>query len=106
MSEFIKAGDLVKVVDWGHQYPRNIKFFTSFEKNLNKNGTIITDNIFFHGYTYMEPDKIESRNVRAIARKIRQYIEFLEEKKEYETIIRKIGDGIAVTRRKDGYEDR
>ena len=85
---------------------QNIKFFTSFEKNLNKNGTIITDNIFFHGYTYMEPDKIESRNVRAIARKIRQYIEFLEEKKEYETIIRKIGDGIAVTRRKDGYEDR
>lgn len=85
---------------------QNIKFFTSFEKNLNKNGTVITDNIFFHGYTYMDPDKIESRNVRAIARKIREYIDFLEEKEEYETVIRKIGDGIAVTRRKDGYEDR
>lgn len=85
---------------------QNIKFFTSFEKNLNKNGTVITDNIFFHGYTYMDPDKIESRNVRAIARKIREYIDFLEKKEEYETVIRKIGDGIAVTRRKDGYEDR
>lgn len=85
---------------------QNIKFFTHFEKNLNKNGTVITDNIFFHGYTYMEPEKIESRNVRAIARKIRDYINFLESKKEYETIIRKIGDGISVTRRKDDYEDR
>ena len=54
----------------------------------------------------MDPDKIESRNVRAIARKIREYIDFLEKKEEYETVIRKIGDGIAVTRRKDGYEDR
>ncbi len=85
---------------------QNINFFNSFEKNLNKNGTIITDNIFFHGYTYMDPDKIESRNIRAIARKIRQYITFLEEKEEYKTVIRKIGDGISITRRKDGYEDR
>lgn len=85
---------------------QNIKFFNTFEKNLNKDGTIITDNIFFHGYTYMEPEKIESRNVRAIARKINDYIKFLEDKKGYETIIKKIGDGIAVTRRIDLYEDR
>ena len=85
---------------------QNIKFFNNFEKNLNKDGTIITDNIFFHGYTYMDEDKIESRNVRAIARKIKDYISFLEEKKEYETTIKKIGDGIAVTRRKDSYENR
>lgn len=85
---------------------QNINFFTHFEKNLSKDGTIITDNIFFHGYTYMEPEKIESRNVRAIARKIRNYIDFLESKKDYETIIIKIGDGISVTRRKDDYEDR
>lgn len=85
---------------------QNIKFFNHFERNLSKDGTIITDNIFFHGYTYMNPEKIESRNVRAIARKINDYIKFLEDKSEYETIIKKIGDGIAVTRRKDLYEDR
>lgn len=85
---------------------QNIKFFTHFEKNLGKNGTIITDNIFFHGYTYMNPEEIESRNVRAIARKIRDYVTFLENNKEYETEIRKIGDGISVTRRKDEYENR
>ena len=85
---------------------QNINFFTHFEKNLNKNGTIITDNIFFHGFTYMNLEDIESRNVRAIARKIRKYIEFLEQNENYETEIKKIGDGISVTRRKDGYEDR
>ena len=85
---------------------QNIKFFEKYEKNLNKEGTIITDNIFFHGYTYMDPEKIESRNVRAIARKIRLYIDYLEEKEEYETEIKEIGDGISVTRRKDEYENR
>ena len=79
---------------------QNIHFFTYFEKNLEKHGTIITDNIFFHGYTYMDPEKIESRNVRGIARKIRDYISVLEENDSYETVIKKIGDGIAVTRRK------
>ena len=79
---------------------QNIHFFTYFEKNLEKHGTIITDNIFFHGYTYMDPEKIESRNVRGIARKIRDYVSFLEENDSYETVIKKIGDGIAVTRRK------
>ena len=79
---------------------QNIHFFTYFEKNLEKHGTIITDNIFFHGYKYMDPEKIESRNVRGIARKIRDYVSFLEENDSYETVIKKIGDGIAVTRRK------
>ena len=45
-------------------------------------------------------EKIESRNVRGIARKIRDYVSFLEENDSYETVIKKIGDGIAVTRRK------
>ena len=35
MSEFIKAGDLVKVVNWGHQYPRNIKFFTDHRCDID-----------------------------------------------------------------------
>ena len=85
---------------------QNINFFKHFEKNLNKTGTIITDNIFFHGYTYIDPEKIESKNIRSIARKIREYVDFLEKNEEYETIIKKIGDGLSITRRKDVYENR
>ncbi|MBR4618902.1 MAG: O-methyltransferase [Bacilli bacterium] len=80
---------------------QNINFFNHFEKNLDKEGSIITDNIFFHGYTYMDPDKIESKNIKAIARKIRDYVKFLENNKQYKTEIKKIGDGIAVTRRNE-----
>ena len=49
----------------------------------------------------MDPEKIESRNVRGIARKIRDYVSFLEENDSYETVIKKIGDGIAVTSKKE-----
>lgn len=80
---------------------QNINFFNHFEKNLGKDGTIITDNIFFHGYTFMDEDKIESKNIRGIARKIREYVNFLEDNNSYTTEIKKIGDGIAVTRRND-----
>ena len=80
---------------------QNINFFTHFEKNLKKGGTIITDSIYFHGYTFMDEDKIESRNIRGIARKIKEYIKFLEEKNNYITDIKNIGDGIAVTKRND-----
>ncbi|MBP3841592.1 MAG: O-methyltransferase [Bacilli bacterium] len=80
---------------------QNINFFTHFEKNLKNSGTIITDNIYFHGYTFMDEDKIESRNIRGIARKIRNYIKFLDDNKSYTTEIKNIGDGVAVTRRND-----
>jgi predicted O-methyltransferase YrrM len=80
---------------------QNTNFFTHFEKNLKNSGTIITDNIYFHGYTFMDEDKIESRNIRGIARKIRSYIKFLEDNKSYTTVIKSIGDGIAVTKRND-----
>ena len=53
---------------------QNINFFNHFESNLDNNGVIITDNIFFHGYTYMNPEEIESKNIRGIARKIREYV--------------------------------
>lgn len=80
---------------------QNTNFFAHFEKNLKNSGTIITDNIYFHGYTFMDEDKIESRNIRGIARKIRSYIKFLEDNKSYTTVIKSIGDGIAVTKRND-----
>lgn len=79
---------------------QNINFFNHFESNLDNNGVIITDNIFFHGYTYMNPEEIESKNIRGIARKIREYVEFLQSKSKYNVEIKKIGDGIAVAERK------
>lgn len=79
---------------------QNIKFFELFERNLNSDGVIITDNMYFHGLVKKNEKEISSRNVRGIVRKIKDYITFLKENDNYETVIHDVGDGIAVSFKK------
>ena len=79
---------------------QNIKFFEKYEKNLNTNGTIITDNIKFHGLVEKDESEIESRNVRQLVRKVKDYIDYLKKNKNYETQFLDIGDGLAISKRK------
>ena len=76
---------------------QNTKFFEKFSKNLAKQGTIITDNMNFHGLVEDE-SKIESRNLRALIRKIKAYHEFLENNENYKTEFLDIGDGLAISK--------
>ncbi len=78
---------------------QNQKFFERFEKNLVEDGTIITDNIKFHGLVDKKPDEIESRNLRQLVRKVKDYIRFLNFNKKYETEFLDVGDGLAVSKR-------
>lgn len=80
---------------------QNIKFFEKFEKNLNPNGAIITDNMNFHGLVHKNESEISSRNLRALVRKIKGYKEFLKSNTNYDTEFLDIGDGIAVSKQKD-----
>lgn len=80
---------------------QNIKFFDKFELNLNKGGYIITDNMNFHGLVDKDPSEIESRNLRQLLRKIREYRDYLNNKEGYEIELLEIGDGIAVAHKKD-----
>lgn len=75
-----------------------IKFFEKFKNNLKKRGTIISDNILFHGYVEKK-ERIESKNLRQLVNKIRNYINFLENNNEFTTVFYKIGDGISVSER-------
>lgn len=75
-----------------------IKFFEKFKKNLKKSGVIISDNIMFHGYV-KKKERIESKNLRQLVNKIKNYIDFLEKNDEFDTIFYKIGDGISVSKR-------
>lgn len=77
-----------------------IKFFEKFKKNLNPGGVIISDNLSFHGLVEQKT-RIESRNLRQLVGKIKKYIEFLENNKEFKTKFYKIGDGIAVSIKKE-----
>ncbi|MDD4035838.1 MAG: O-methyltransferase [Bacilli bacterium] len=76
-----------------------INHFNHFKKYLKDDGTIITDNIEFHGLVESE-EEIESKGLQGIVTKIRNYIEFLNENEEYETKYIKAGDGLAVTKKR------
>lgn len=76
---------------------QNINFFEKFEYNLTDNGTIITDNMNFHGLVYKDESEIESRNLRQLVRKVKKYKDYLVENKKYKTDFLDIGDGIAVS---------
>lgn len=75
------------------------KFFEKFKKNLKVGGTILSDNLNFHGLT-KEPNAITSKNLRALVRKINAYRDFLQENQEFETKFYDLGDGIAVSIKK------
>lgn len=75
---------------------QSIKFFEKYKKNLNPNGTIITDNLNFHGLTD-KVEEIKSKNLRALVKKINNYKTFLKENREFETKFINIGDGISIS---------
>ena len=75
-----------------------IKFFDKYSKLLKDNGTIVTDNLNFHGLRE-NIDSIESKNLRSMMRKLNDYINFLKDNKEYNTEFINIGDGIGITKR-------
>lgn len=79
---------------------QNKKFFLKFADNLQEDGYIITDNINFHGLVQKDLEEIESKNLKALVRKIKDYIEFLKENPKFETTFYQLGDGIAISKRK------
>lgn len=94
--ELTDTYDLIFIDAAKSQY---IKFFEKFDKNLKINGVVFSDNLNFHGLTHTS-EKIESRNVRGIVRKLNNYITYLKENKNYETIFFDIGDGISISKKK------
>lgn len=72
------------------------KFFEKYEKNLNPNGIIICDNLLFHGLVE-HPEQIESRNKRQLVKKIKRFIDYLNNNNHYDTQIYNVGDGISIS---------
>lgn len=76
---------------------QNIKFFEKYKANLADSGTIITDNMNFHGFVDLDMKEIYSRNLRQLVRKLKKYHEFLKDNKEFTTEFLNTGDGIAIS---------
>ena len=81
----------------------NIFFMQKFSKNLAKCGTIITDNLSFHGLVE-NPNLIKTKNQASLVRKIKEYIDFLDQNKEFTTTYVDVGDRIAISKRVDENE--
>lgn len=77
----------------------NINFFNKYGENLVSGGVIITDNLLFHGLVRDE-SLIKSKNQRGIVRKIKDFITFLDDNKDYDTSYLDVGDGIAISIKK------
>lgn len=78
----------------------NTFFFQKFAANLAKCGTIITDNLSFHGLVE-DPSLIKTKNQAALVRKIKDHIAFLDQNKEFNTTYVDVGDKIAISKRVD-----
>ncbi len=83
---------------------QNQVFFEKYSPLLKDDGVIITDNILFHGYVerYYNKDLMEdvSKDLRALARKIDRFNQWLKNNKEYESHFLDIGDGMAISTKK------
>lgn len=78
---------------------KNIFFFNKFKDNLNSRGSIITDNLSFHGLVENE-NLIKTKNQRGIVNKIKDYINFLDNNEEFITVYVPVGDTIAISKRR------
>ncbi len=74
------------------------KFFEIYSKYLGDKGIIITDNVLFKGLVY--EDTIESKRVRSMVTKIKDFNKWLMEHAEYDSIIIPVGDGVAISKKR------
>lgn len=78
-----------------------IKFFELYSPLLTKHGVIVTDNMNFHGLLDEELYQQQSRSVRGLIRKLSAYHTYLLDRKDFSTTIYNIGDGMALSIKKD-----
>lgn len=82
-----------------------LKFFNKFSNNLKTKGYIVTDNIKFHGFTFSDKSKL-SRNLRQLITKLEKYVDFLNNNEEFKTRFFDVGDGIAISRRRNKNDEK
>ena len=92
LSEELKY-DLIFIDAAKGQYT---KFFEKYKYFLNPGGCIITDNIKFHGYVG-QSSKLDKGNLKSLVEKIENYVEFLKNNEEFDTVFYDDGDGLSVS---------
>ena len=76
----------------------SIDFFNKYKENLDKKGIIITDNLSFHGLVEDESMAV-TKNQKGLVKRIKKFIEFLDNNEEFVTTYVPVGDRISISRR-------
>jgi predicted O-methyltransferase YrrM len=74
------------------------KFFEMYSEYLGEQGLIITDNVLFKGLVC--EDTIESKRLRSLVSKIKDFNKWLMEHPEYDSVIIPVGDGVAISKKR------
>ena len=77
----------------------SIDFFNKYKSLLTKDGTIVTDNLSFHGLVEDETLAI-TKNQKGLVKRIKKFIDFLDTNEEFNTTYINIGDKISISKRK------
>ncbi len=78
----------------------SIDFFNKYKVLLKQNGVIITDNLSFHGLVEDETLAI-TKNQKGLVKRIKRFIEFLDNNKEFYTTYINVGDKISISKNKN-----
>ncbi|HLS54028.1 MAG TPA: O-methyltransferase [Tissierellaceae bacterium] len=89
-----KKYDLIFIDAAKGQY---MEFFNECTKCLNPEGLIISDNVLFRGM--VASDDLVVRRKKTIVKRLRQYLEYINEIPGYTSSLIPIGDGVALTYR-------
>ncbi|MET3700008.1 predicted O-methyltransferase YrrM [Bacillus oleivorans] len=76
------------------------KFFELYSPYVEKGGFIFSDNVLFKGLVASRDQGLNKRIEKMIA-KIQSYNEWLHSHPSYDTILLPVGDGLAVSRKKE-----
>lgn len=74
-------------------------FFELYFSKLRPGGLIVSDNVLFYGMVAHR--KYLVRRKRTIAKRMKSYLEFLKQHAEMDTCVLPVGDGMAISIRKD-----
>lgn len=77
----------------------SIDFFNKYKENLAEDGTIVTDNLSFHGLVEDETLAV-TKNQKGLVKRIKKFIDFLDNNEEFLTTYIKVGDKISISKRK------
>jgi len=77
-------------------------FFPHCERLLTENGVIVSDNVLFRGM--IAADELVEKRMATIVKRMREYLAMLSANAEFHTSVVPIGDGIAISTRRNRNE--